>query len=85
MFLQASVILPSMHHWSHDRGLWGFCLLAGEGCLPPGGKGGGRGGRGGCLHQDTVNRRTVRILLECILVYCKNVRSSRSKYNEQND
>ena len=60
MFLQVSVILctggwlPSMHHRSCDQGV----------CI--------RGDRPSEIHgilRDTVNKRAVRILLECFLVY----------------
>ena len=51
--------------WGHEW--WGACM-AREGGMH--GRGGGVHG-GGCVWQilrDTVNERTVRILLECILV-----------------
>ena len=71
--------LPSMHHRSHD---WGICIQEGlhpgglhpaggiRGSLHPAGGGGVQTshiGRPGIL-QDMVNKRAVRILLECILV-----------------
>ena len=73
-----------MHHWSqsHDQGglhPGGICIQGGR-CLHPGG---GSASTVGGLHlggvgktppppralQDTVNKRAVRILLECILVW----------------
>ena len=48
--------LPSMHHRSHN---WGVCLQRGVGQTPTEING---------ILRDTVNKRVVRILLECILV-----------------
>ena len=53
--------LPSMHHRSHDRGV---CI---QGGLHPGGVGHTPLEIHGIL-RDTVNKRAVLILLECILV-----------------
>ena len=61
--------LPSMHHRSHDQR--GVCIQEG---LHPGGSASGEGlGRPPRALQNTVNKRTVRILLECILVVFKFV------------
>ena len=87
MFLHLSVILFTeeggwllrMHHRSHDQGV---CI---QGGLPPAGSatvgidrppvlaGGGWADppEDTEILQDTVNKRVVRILLECILVFTK--------------
>ena len=66
--------LHSMHHRSHDRG---FCIQEGsiyggmvriQGSLHEGGVCIGVGGCADPLPWYTVNKRVVRILLECILV-----------------
>ena len=57
------VPLPSMHHWSHDQGVYflggsAFEWRGGRQTPPP------------PSPPDTVNRRTMGILLEYILVSC---------------
>ena len=75
MFLHLSVILftgrgslplPSMHHRSHDQGI---CLPGGlhQGRPPTPRK--GRPPPTIRILRDTVNKRAVRILLECLLVW----------------
>ena len=54
------------------RGVWG-CVVAGGCAWLRGGMRGCRGGMHGCqgvcrIRRDTVNKRAVGILLECILV-----------------
>ena len=84
MFLHLCVILftggdwlPSMHHRSHDQGvcLWGVCLweiclwgVCIQGDLHPGWADSPPPPEIHGILQDTVNKRVVRILLECINV-----------------
>ena len=77
---QGQVWLPSMHHRSHDQNLGGGVCI--QGCLHLGG--GGFASREVCIQGELgrppppqLEKRAVRILLECFLVLnCKYVIST---------